>query len=74
MTTEIKNNVVHLFAPRQPSPLEDALEMVEILGRASVAVLPHRPTVELLQAIMAAGSVNPMVAREIYLSLIAVAD
>ena len=56
-----------------PDALSIALQLVEVLGKTEMIVMPKAPTVELIQAIMLAGCVDEATAREIYKVLLTTA-
>ena len=63
-------NTIKLIQSGTPNPLEIALQLVETLGKSELVVLPKKPSIELIQTIMAAGNVNEANAKEIYHAIV----
>ncbi len=52
------------------SPLKNSLDLVEILGKSGLAVLPKRPSAAIIQALAKRTGVSEKTARAIYKALI----
>jgi len=63
-------SITNLSQGQIPDALSIALQLVEVLGKTEMVVIPKTPTVELIQAIMLAGCVDEATAHEIYKMLL----
>jgi len=55
-------------------PLRTALELVEAIAEAGLALVPARPTAAMVKAGAIAGVVGPETAVRVYRAMVAVAD
>ncbi|TAH32737.1 MAG: hypothetical protein EYC62_08350 [Alphaproteobacteria bacterium] len=70
MGHEVNLKNVKVMANEASSPLQLALKLVEVLGKAEMVVIPRLPSLELLQVIAIAGGIELATAQEIYTALV----
>ncbi|MBF0355118.1 MAG: hypothetical protein HQL43_07785 [Alphaproteobacteria bacterium] len=59
---------------RGDSRLEEALELIEKLGQPGIAVVPERPSNNMLAAAVLAGDISPDRAQRVWRAMLAAAS
>ncbi len=70
MGHEVNLKNVKIVQSDAATPMQLALKLVEVLGKAEMVVIPRLPSLELLQVIAIAGGIELATAQEIYTALI----
>ncbi len=69
-----KNMAINTTPGSMSRPLRTALDLVEAIADAGIALVPARPTAAMIKAGAIAGVVGPETAVRVYRAMVAAAD